>query len=253
MPKLNPYLIENKVKTEEVRYLDEQKLPKIDFAYSQLPQGANVSYFFPEEPRNLTPEQQRIQDLIEAAYRGEAEALSEIASYGPGFWSWASKVVITTTAGIVLGPAAIPVGAAVWGTSKGLEKLAELDGDEDAKKVFGYIGDCGKGTLIGGGVGLAANHAGALLGMSEATSLGSNVASSAARRATTEYFVLDGVKIFADVERARILALGRHGVEIGGQIEFWTSKGFEGFQAIKHIFHKLDGVNYVSGCAICED
>jgi hypothetical protein len=46
-----------------------------------------------------------------------------------------------------LGPAAIPVGAAVWGGSKAAQEIVS---DPDAKKVFGFVSDVGKDTLVGG-------------------------------------------------------------------------------------------------------
>lgn len=146
-----------------------------------------------------------------------------IRPYGPGFWSWASKVAITTTAGIVLGPAAIPVGAAVWGGSKIAEECCD---DEDAKKVFGYIADCGSGTFTGGVVGVAAQGVGAVAGFEKFAGLGKNA--------------------------GNCIASAKHGIKVAGTIEFWTSKGFEVKDATWHVSHKLAGINYDSDCAVCK-
>ncbi|CAG8581213.1 5070_t:CDS:1, partial [Dentiscutata heterogama] len=73
-----------------------------------------------------------------------------------GFWEFVSKVVITTTVGIILGPAAIPVGAAVWGTS---EIIKQNSDNKDVRGVFGFISDCGRETFTGEVIGLAAQGA----------------------------------------------------------------------------------------------
>ncbi|CAG8477012.1 4373_t:CDS:2 [Dentiscutata erythropus] len=73
-----------------------------------------------------------------------------------GFWEFVSKIVITTTAGIILGPAAIPVGAAVWGTSEIIKQNSE---NKDVRGVFGFISDCGRETFTGEALGLAAQGA----------------------------------------------------------------------------------------------
>ncbi|CAI2190774.1 12950_t:CDS:1 [Funneliformis geosporum] len=170
-----------------------------------------------------------------------------------GFWSFVGKVAVSTVAGIALGPAAIPVGASVWGGSEIVRRNCD---DEDVKEVFGFISDCGRDTLTGGTIGLAAQGAGALVGMSEVSNLGSSAARAAAKKAAGEFFIVDGIKIFNDfqgVEIARNIALAKHGVKVAGQIEFWTSKGFEVYDATKHVLHKLDGISYKSGCKVCED
>src|SRR6185437_451353 len=63
-----------------------------------------------------------------------------------GFWSFIGKTVATVATGVVLGPAAIPVGAAVWATNKVVQETCD---DEDVKKVFGTIGDIGGGVALG--------------------------------------------------------------------------------------------------------
>lgn len=159
-------------------------------------------------------------------YLSERAFINDIAlmeMYGPGFWSWAGKVAITTTAGIVLGPAAIPVGAAVWGGSKIAEECCD---DEDAKKVFGYIADCGSGTFTGGVVGVAAQGVGAVAGFEKFAGLGKNT--------------------------GNCIASAKHGIKVAGTIEFWTSKGFEAKDAAWHVSHKLAGINYDSDCAVCK-
>src|SRR5439155_18673799 len=95
----------------------------------------------------------------------------------------------------------------VGGVTAGTAKVAkECCDDEDAKDFFGFVGDCGGGIAMGGVVGAAAEGVGAAVGASGKFGLGSNVANSAARRAAGEYFVVDGVKIFADAGKARVVA-----------------------------------------------
>lgn len=80
--------------------------------------------------------------------------------------------------------------------------------------------DIGGEAIKGGAIGLAAQSIGAVAGASEVTGLGSNVANSAARKAASEYFVVDGMKIFANnVEKARMIASAVHGAKVAGDIE----------------------------------
>jgi hypothetical protein len=108
------------------------------------------------------------------------------------------------------------VGGVTAGVSKAAEEIAD---DPDAKKFFKFVGDCGGGIAAGGAIGAAAEGVGVLVGASETIGLGSNVASSAARRAAGEYFVVDGMKIFANAERARKIAAAMHGAKVAGDIE----------------------------------
>ncbi|CAG8448242.1 17409_t:CDS:2 [Dentiscutata erythropus] len=63
-----------------------------------------------------------------------------------GFWEFVAKTTATIATGIVLGPAAIPVGAAVWATNKVVKETCD---DEDVKKIFGTLGDIGGNAALG--------------------------------------------------------------------------------------------------------
>ncbi|CAG8801116.1 7195_t:CDS:2, partial [Racocetra fulgida] len=54
---------------------------------------------------------------------------------------------LNTAADAVLGSAAIPVGATIWGVSKGIQELCD---DEDIKKIFKFSADCGRVMFTGG-------------------------------------------------------------------------------------------------------
>jgi len=204
MPKNNPYYI-----------------PK-------LPETATISYFDESEwNKDLTPEELKQQEALEASYIAEWEEWGKIAGYGPGFGSWLAKVAIVTVAGPILGPAAIPVGLAVWGGGKVAAVVAdEVFESEDAKKVFEFVSDCGVGTFTGGVIGAAAKGVGAVAGFEKVAGLGKNCGTC--------------------------IASAKHGIKVAGTIEFWTGKGFEVKDALKHMKHWLDGINYETGCVICE-
>jgi hypothetical protein len=131
--------------------------------------------------------------------------------------------------------------------SKAAEEIVD---DPDAKKFFKFTGDCGMGVAQGGAWGAAAEGAGALLGASEVVGLGSNAANSAARRAAKEYFVVDGVKIFAGTERARKIAAAMHGVKVASDMETAISllidAGFAYCEAREHAEHVRNGYDYKS-------
>ena len=98
-------------------------------------------------------------------------------------------------------------------------------------------------------IGAAAQGVGALTGASEVFGLGSGAANSAAREAAKEYFVVDGVKIFAsNIQKARMIAAATHGVKIAGDVETAISLlvdlGFAGCQAREHVNHMKDGYDY---------
>ena len=121
--------------------------------------------------------------------------------------------------GLVLGPVpAMVVGGVTAGTAKVVENVAD---DEDVKKVFKLVGDCGGGIAMGGVVGAAAEGAGALLGANEFIGLGSGAGSSAARTASAgKRFTVDGMKLlYTSTERARIIASATHGIKVAGQVE----------------------------------
>jgi len=202
MPKTNPYYIpkENIIKTEEVRYLNTE-IP----SYEEFMK----TYDYDE--------------ALMASYEAEYEALRQIYGYGPGFGEWLLKVAIVTVAGPILGPAAIPIGAAVWGTS---ELIVNNTDDESLKTVFGHVSDVGKGTFTGGCLGVAAKGVGAVAGFNKAAGLGKNCVGS--------------------------FNSAVHGIKVAGTIEFWTGKGFEAKDALSHLDHKQNGIEYKVGCKVCE-
>lgn len=115
--------------------------------------------------------------------------------YGPGWGEWIVKTTIVVGGGLVLGP--LPA-LAVGGVTAAGAKIAEnASSHPDDKKIFKFISECGTGIATGGAIGVAAEGAGALIGVGgEMAGLSSNAASAAARRAAKEFFVVDGMKIF---------------------------------------------------------
>ena len=85
--------------------------------------------------------------------------------------------------------------------------------------------------------------------------LGSGAGSAAASRAVREFFVVDGVKIFANAGKARIIAAARHGIKVAGDVEkvvsFLKDAGFAGWEAREHVDHVNDGYDYKSWCKVC--
>jgi hypothetical protein len=223
MPKQNPYLIkENYKQVEEVREIENKELitPEEQAKLvDKLVKNEIPSY---EEFMKTYQEDEGAVDN----YYYEIDSYGDIRivrCYGPGFGSWITKVAITTTAGILLGPAAIPVGAAVWGGSRIAEECCDNEND---RKVFSFISDIGRDTLTGGAIGVASQSVGAVAGFNKFVGLGKNC------------------------EGALNSAI--HGIKVAGTIEFWTSKGFEAKDAIKHIAHKDNGIEYKVGCNVCE-
>jgi len=65
----------------------------------------------------------------------------------------------------------------VGGVTAGGAKIAEsVVDDPDAKKVFGFVADCGTGIATGGVVGAAVQGAGAVLGANEIAGFGGSTA-----------------------------------------------------------------------------
>ena len=92
--------------------------------------------------------------------------------------------------------------------------------------MLGFISDCGSSTFTGGVVGVAAQGVGAVAGFEKFAGLGKNA--------------------------GNCIASAKHGIKVAGTIEFWTSKGFEAKDATMHIAHKYDGIEYKTGCKVCE-
>ena len=197
-------------------------MTKYVYDFPKLPETATVSYFDETEwNKDLMPQEVEQREIFYEMYLRDLDLYGP--QCGPGFLSWAAKVAITTGAGIVLGPAAIPVGAVVWGGGEYIKSNAD---DCEVREAFGFVSDCGKGTFTGGCLGVAAQGAGAVAGFNRVAGLGKNC---------------EG-----------LFNSAIHGIKVGGTIEFWTSKGFEGKDALIHVIHKEDGIEYKVGCKVCE-
>ncbi|CAG8550615.1 5516_t:CDS:2 [Paraglomus occultum] len=116
--------------------------------------------------------------------------------------------------------------------------------DPDAKKVFGFVSDCGVGIATGGAIGAVAQGAGAVLGASEVAGLGS----SAGEKAAIEAFKKTGSVSFAGT--SHFLAAAKHGIKVVGDIEkvvsFLKDLGFTANEAREHVDHVRDGYDYKS-------
>lgn len=169
-------------------------------------------------------------------------------------WSeWGLKVGISVGTSFVNPAAVVAIGAGSWGAGKIGEEICDSD---RGKAFWGTIGGIGKDTLKGAAWGAAANGVGTLLGASGKIGLGGNVASEAAKRAAGEYFIVDGMKIFADPERARMIAGALHGAKVLGDAEMvyslFEEAGYVICDAREHINHVKNGHSYKSGCGVCD-
>jgi len=190
--------------------------------------------------------------------------------YGPGWGEWAAKFAITTTAGIVLGPAAIPVGAAVWGGSKIAEEC--FDNEED-KKVFRFISDCSGSVAIGGVVGGAVEAVGGVVGAASfkgaagvaarntdkvvGKAVGQWAAEEIAKggsKAAYSAFARETTRIMAENSGRMITEVGREVGKAGfGAIETLISSGLiPAWEAKIHVEHVEKGINYKRGCPVCD-
>jgi len=221
MPKLNPYLIpkENIVKTEEVRYLNNE-IP----TYEEFLKNYKVD--------------ERIKDSYEAEYQ---DKLLHGPQYGPG--NETSKEVvkfgIKTVGGIGLGaviaatgPFAIPFGALAVAEGYCLKKAAETSDNEVVREAVGLVGD----TVMGGGV---SGTASAVVGTASSSlvSRGANqVLNSAVTTGSEELF-----RAWAYTKAAQI------GYDLGSR----SKVALEGFASFYHGLHKDKGFEYERDCAVC--
>ena len=142
-----------------------------------------------------------------------------------GFWEFVGKTVATVATGVVLGPAAIPVGAAVWGANKIVQETCD---DEDFKKFFGTIGDIGGGAALGAVGGEIVNGLGGLAAKEMVRNSGR---------------VTNGVKVLTNLQEA---------ASIGSELYDGAYAVFEIRSDIeKHLYHQAQGVNYQRDCKIC--
>ena len=249
----NKYLIPNLNQTEEARELKSEIPSWEDFA-------RNYNY----------------DENITKSYVAEWEEWAIMNGYGPGWGEWISKFAITTAVGIILGPAAIPAGAAVWGASAGLEKLAESRGDEEVKKVFGFISDCGRDVFIGGAAGATVGRlveaGGASLGSSAVKGVSSSVSKTTdrvvgkiageiaareiAKGGTKETCVAIAREITKKAAKNSGRIVSEIGKEIGASLANLTYQlielGFTAKEAAEHISHIKKGIEYKKGCSVCE-
>lgn len=223
-------------------------MPKINPYYiPKLPDTATVSYFNEAEwNKDLTPEELKQQEAIEASYIAEWEEWGKIAGYGPGFGEWLLKTTVVVGGGFFLGPIpAIIVGGVTAGTAKVIEENCDNEG---AKKIFGFISDCGTGIATGGVVGGLVQGVGGVLA-ADLGGAGSNVGRSAAIKA---------LKATGDIATSRaeyLIAASQHGMKVVGDIDKWFSLCKDltvaTVEADKHMDHVRDGYDYKSWCKVC--
>ena len=183
-------------------------------------------------------------------YLSDRAFINDIAleqMYGPGWGEWILKTTIVVGGGFVLGP--IPA-MVVGGVAAGGATIAEnVVDDPDAKKVFGFVSDCGVGIATGGAIGAVAQGAGAVLGANEVAGLGSR----AGEKAAIEAFKKTGSVSFAGT--SHFLATAKHGIKVLGDIEkvasFLKDAGFTYVEAHEHINHVKAGYDYKSWCKVC--
>ena len=124
--------------------------------------------------------------------RAFVDDISLMQMYGPGWGEWIAKTAIVVGGGFVLGPIpAIVVGGVTAGTAKIAENVAD---DPDAKKIFGFIADCGGGIATGGVVGAAAQGVGAVAGFNKFAGLGKNCEGALNS-------AIHGIKVGGDIEK----------------------------------------------------
>lgn len=128
-----------------------------------------------------------------------------------GFLSFAGKIAVTAVAGPLLGPAVIPIGALAWSGSRAIEEACD---DDDVKKVFGFIGDCGRDSFTGGAVG----------------AVGGALAASSSKAAQF------GAEVIEETENIAF--------------HFCLQRDRDGLT--RHISHKGVGIDYQEGCRVCE-
>lgn len=198
----------------------------------EIPKTYTVSYFNEQEwDKDLSVEELEQREILYEAYRRDMALYGP--QCGPGFGEWLAKVAITTTAGIVLGPAAIPVGAAVWGASTIAKECCD---NEEDKKVFGFISDCGGGVAVGGVLGGAVD-----LAVSSTTKA---IGHQAAREiASHGRQMTNGAKVLINTGRV---------VKTGKKIyDFYDDYGQPTWELIQHQRHKDRGIDYDSNCEVC--
>jgi len=231
MPIDNPYYIkENLAQIQEVREIEEKELMMPE-------QQAKITNYFKErqdliiKKSKLSPAaRSKIIQRHGANYLSERAFNNDIAlmeMYGPGWGEWVAKTAIVVGGGFVLGP--IPA-MVVGGITAGGAKIAEsVVDDSDAKKVFGFVADCGTGIATGGVVGAAAQGVGAVAGFNKFAGLGKNCKDC--------------------------IAAAKHGIKVGGDIEKVISllkdAGFAANEAQEHVDHVRAGYDYKSWCKVC--
>jgi hypothetical protein len=258
MPKNNMYLPkENLARVEEIREIENKELITPEWQ-EQIINDYKERWGLINNKSKLSPAaRSKIIKRYGADYLSERAFDHDIAlmqMYGPGWGEWIAKTAIVVGGGFVLGPIpAMVVGGVTAGVAKAGESLSD---HPDDKKIFKFIGDCGGGIATGGAIGAAAEVGGALIGAGgEMAGLSSNAANAAARRAAKEFFVVDGIKVFADAGKARVIAAAGQGIKMGGRVEkvisFLKDAGFAAWEAEEHVDHVKNGYDYKSWCKVC--
>lgn len=153
-----------------------------------------------------------------------------------GFWEFVGKTAATIATGIVLGPAAIPVGAAVWGVNKVVQETCD---DEDVKKIFGTLGDIGCGVALG-------SIGGEILGAA-AEGIGSQAAREIARNGGR---MTNGAKVLMRTEKV-VSVLGEACEAYQDAKDDYDNYYKPIAELIKHQEHRRKGIKYQYDCEVC--
>jgi len=164
------------------------------------------------------------------------------------FVSFVGRAATGVGVGAVLGSAAIPAGATIWGGSRAVQELTDNEG---AKEFFGVVGDLGKGAFTGGIVGGTLELAGKAIGGT------SNIFADTPRvlksyaAAEAKYSYLGSEMASKLAENAAIETSAKMGAGAGKFIDYSKTIFDSGSEIYKHREHKSRGIEYDYNCKVC--